>query len=57
MRGAVKMIGNIWYTAWIDAGQPDLKLLINYKPSEAELAKRKSELEEWKKQAVENDDH
>ena len=24
MRNAIKMVGDFWYTAWIDAGQPDL---------------------------------
>src|SRR6478735_9407470 len=50
MRGAIKMIGDFWYTAWVDAGQPDLKVLINYTPTEEELATRKKELEEWKQQ-------
>ncbi len=52
MRGAIKMIGNFWYTAWADAGQPDLKALINYTPTEEELAKRRKELEEWKQQQI-----
>lgn len=50
MRDAIKMTGDFWYTAWVDAGQPDLKLLINYRPTEEELAARKKELEEWKEQ-------
>ena len=37
MRGAIKMIGDLWYTAWVDAGQPDLQKLIHYKPTEEEL--------------------
>jgi len=28
MRRSVKMISDFWYTAWIDAGQPDLNLLL-----------------------------
>lgn len=24
IRASVKMVGNIWYTCWVDAGQPDL---------------------------------
>jgi hypothetical protein len=48
MRGAVSMTGSIWYTAWVDAGQPDLKLLINYKPSSEEIKKRADELKKWK---------
>jgi hypothetical protein len=50
MRGAIKMTGDFWYTAWVDAGQPDLKELIKYTPTEEELAVRRKELEEWKKQ-------
>jgi hypothetical protein len=48
MRASIKMISSFWYTAWVDAGQPDLKLLINYKPTEKELAVRKEELRKWK---------
>jgi hypothetical protein len=57
MRGAIKMIGDFWYTAWVDAGQPDLKMLINYTPSEEELAARKKELEELKNQQVKSRVH
>jgi len=28
MRAAIQMIGDFWYTAWVDAGQPDLDLLL-----------------------------
>lgn len=52
MRDAIKMIGDFWYTAWVDAGQPDLKGLIDYVPTEAELAQRKKELDEWKEQRI-----
>jgi hypothetical protein len=48
MRASVKMIGDIWYTAWIDGGQPDLKSLIDYRPSAEELKKREEELKKWK---------
>ncbi|HOX82403.1 MAG TPA: zinc dependent phospholipase C family protein, partial [Chryseolinea sp.] len=34
MRSTIKMIGDLWYSAWVDAGQPDLKKLIRYTPSE-----------------------
>ena len=57
MRGAIKMIGDFWYTAWVDAGQPDLKSLVNHKPTEEELALRKKELEEWKKQQFKVREH
>ena len=48
MRASVKMIGDLWYTAWVDAGQPDLKKLIDYEPTPEELRNRKKELDEWK---------
>lgn len=57
MRSAVKMVASYWYTAWVDAGQPDLEKLINYKPTEAELAARRSELEEWKKARYQSRPH
>jgi hypothetical protein len=44
MRASILMVGSIWYTAWVDAGQPDLKKLIDYKPSGEELKKRKEEI-------------
>jgi hypothetical protein len=56
-RASVKMVGNIWYSAWVDAGQPDLKSLINYKPSEEELMKRKEELVLWKERKYLSREH
>lgn len=44
MRQSIKMVGDIWYTAWVDAGQPDLKRLINYEPTEEELNERREML-------------
>jgi hypothetical protein len=57
MRGAIKMTGDFWYTAWVDAGQPDLKMLIDYKPTDTELESRRKELEEWKQQQVKSRTH
>ena len=48
MRSAVKMVASYWFTAWVDAGQPDLTRLIEYAPTDEELAARKKETEEWK---------
>ena len=33
MRAAIISVGSIWYTAWVDAGQPDLNSLLHIKPS------------------------
>jgi hypothetical protein len=56
-RASIKMTGDIWYTAWIDAGQPDLKELIHYQPREEELKKREEEVKMWKVQRVRARDH
>jgi len=45
MRASIKMTGDFWYSAWVDAGQPDLKSLIDYAPTEKELSERKLELQ------------
>lgn len=50
MRASIKMTGDFWYSAWIDAGQPDLKPLIDYKPSHAELQRRQKEAKKWMEQ-------
>lgn len=49
MRASIKMTGNFWYTAWLDAGQPDLRKLIDYKPSKEELEENRRQLEEFRK--------
>jgi hypothetical protein len=56
-RASVKMTGDIWFTAWVDAGQPDLKALLNYKPSQEELEKRKQELVIYKDKMIKSRDH
>lgn len=52
MRASIGMVGSMWYTAWIDAGQPDLKKLIDYQPTEEELEARRKELASWKEARV-----
>jgi hypothetical protein len=34
MRGAIRMTGNIWYTCWINAGQPNMNSLIEKEETE-----------------------
>lgn len=45
LRKAVIAVGCIWYTAWVDAGQPDLRSLQNKTPSQ-ELLKEFQALDE-----------
>lgn len=56
-RASVRMTGSVWFSAWVDAGQPDLKELLNYKPSEEELEKRRQEIVIWKQRNVTARDH
>ena len=45
LRKSIIAVGSFWYTAWVDAGQPDLTSLLNQKVSE----KFKEEIEELNK--------
>jgi hypothetical protein len=41
LRKAIAAVGSFWYTAWVDAGQPDLTELQNTPPSEELLEEMK----------------
>ena len=43
MRNSIQAIGNAWYTAWIDAGQPDLSKLGTLALSEEEKKQQQKE--------------
>ena len=45
MRNAILNIGNFWYTAWVNAGQPDLNKLGGLVLTEEEIQKEKELLE------------
>ena len=45
LTSAIHMTGSVWYTAWVDAGQPDLSDLIHRRPSKKFL----TELEKLEK--------
>lgn len=44
MRGSILSVGSAWYTAWVDAGQPDLSDLMNTDAPEAELIEARPNL-------------
>lgn len=46
MKRAIKMVGDFWYTAWVDAGQPDLNN-IQYKPNDKEKEAEANEQKSW----------
>ncbi|MCC6601414.1 MAG: S1/P1 Nuclease, partial [Crocinitomicaceae bacterium] len=45
MRRAVLSVGSFWYTAWVNAGQPDLNKFINVKPDMSELEEMQKEID------------
>ncbi len=49
MRASVKMVGNFWYTCWVDAGQPDLRPLATVQLTDAEQKEEKAEQQGWLK--------
>jgi hypothetical protein len=43
MRASIKMVGDFWFTCWVDAGQPDLSLLdVNFTEDEMKEIKNTS---------------
>jgi hypothetical protein len=49
MRAAIIAVGSYWYTCWVNAGSPDLKVLESKEVSEAMKKQMKEEEELWKK--------
>lgn len=47
MRASVQMVSDIWYTCWINAGQPDLGHLANAVPDHAEPDAERVEPQTW----------
>ena len=36
MRESIALVGSLWYTAWVNAGQPDLRKLLEHAPTDEE---------------------
>jgi hypothetical protein len=47
MRASVKEVADLWYTAWVDAGQPDLDALLDFKLTEEDLKEMEEERNSW----------
>ena len=43
MRAAIVSVGSYWYSAWVDAGQPDLNKLIKHPLNQADMVKIQKE--------------
>ena len=48
MRESIKMVGSYWYTAWVNAGKPDLDKLIDGKLTKEMEIQLKEEEKMWK---------
>ena len=48
MRQSIYAIASFWYTAWVNAGQPDLKSLVSQKFSEQDLKEFEDLNNKWK---------
>lgn len=49
MRASIKMIGDFWFTCWVDAGQPDLTELTPEKETDEQLQGEAKERMSWLK--------
>ncbi len=49
MRASVKMVGDFWYTCWVDAGQPDMRLLARQELTESDKNEEAAEQKNWLK--------
>lgn len=57
MRASVKMVGDIWFTCWVDAGQPDVEALKSLDIGEKEKKKMEEEKKKWKKRTIKSREH
>lgn len=48
MRASIKMIGDFWFTCWVDAGQPNLDKILDFKFDAKDIEEIQKENEEWK---------
>ena len=52
MRASVKMVGDFWYTCWVDAGQPDLHKLTQNLMTDSERQEEEAEKQSWLKRLL-----
>lgn len=56
-RISIKMVGDIWYTSWVDAGQPDIDQLLSMDLNEEQKKNLKARKEAWKNRTVKSREH
>lgn len=47
MRASVKMVGDFWFTCWVDAGQPDLAPLASFSRNDSVKEEEEKEKNNW----------
>jgi hypothetical protein len=52
MKASIKMVSDFWYTAWVDAGQPDLNGLLKFDFTEQEKQQLEEEKQQWEKRHI-----
>ena len=57
MRQSIYAIASFWYTAWVNAGQPDLKTLSGKELSADDLKEFDELNNAWKRGSVKGRDH
>lgn len=57
MRAAIIMLGSLWYTAWVNAGSPNLDDLLNKEITNAMKEKLQEEEKLWNKGEVKSREH
>jgi hypothetical protein len=57
MRESIHAVASLWYTAWVNAGQPDLTTLLNQTFTEADLKEFQALNDAWRNNAVKGRAH
>lgn len=52
MRASIRQVADFWYTAWVDAGQPDLEALLDFQFSEQDLKEMEEERKQWQQKLL-----
>lgn len=57
MRSSIKMVGDFWYTCWVNAGQPILENLLDSKVTDEERLALEEELKKWENGRIKSRAH
>lgn len=57
MRSAILFLGCLWYSAWVDAGQPNLNELIDHPPTPEQIEQYRQEVEAWRTKRIASRPH